>query len=649
MAPLESEIFAPIANGKRFLNHEASIRDFAAHSVVYQAIKVAIGLAPSSPHGPGPVVDPRFPPVLPPHISKGLGIVTKSPGPIGIIGAGAAGLYTAMILQSLGIEYEILEANDRIGGRLFTHRFNGEAGYTAPVGSPGRYDYFDVGAMRFPRIPFMTRVFDLFETLGIDKLLVEYHLSADNNLEYFNTMPPLNSTVTSVQAMDDYFRVSVPNGGTVPTDFIQQPVSFWTGQVYKHYKDLFAELDNEELTQVERLQIFQEAWKELITQDHHSTRSFMRAGLNGVQPYPGPVIEWLEMFDSATGLYDQAFVESVMDSLDFDWPYPAVSIPPKGESETQWFCIDGGSDHIAHEMARQLKHQPQINRRVTKIAEGPNGDIEVTVADEVRPRRYSQVISTVPLGCLAAIDIDGCNLLYSQKQAIRALKYDASTKIGIKFENRWWQDSAIMGEATIRGGTSSTDVPPRVCVYPSYGLDCEGAPGILLASYTWAQDALRVGSIVQSSAVGKSSSPLADDLLLELTLNNLSKMHDIPREKFGPVLDYYAHSFYHDEHARGAFALFGPGQFGHPGDQYSLFASIKAPAANGKFHIAGEATSVHHAWVLGSLNSAWRAVYNALIGQPVLQAQLIKQWGIPDEENEFYLHALSELALARYL
>ncbi|KAF8965478.1 hypothetical protein BDZ97DRAFT_1658957 [Flammula alnicola] len=549
-----------------------------------------------------------------------------------------------MILQSLGIEYEILEANDRFGGRLFTHRFNGSDGLHAPVGTPARYDYFDVGAMRFPDMPFMTRVFDLFDHIGIKKLLVDYKLSADNNLQYYNTVPPLNSTQSDIQAADDYFRVSVSKGGTVPDDFVKESVSYWTGRIYDRFKALFAELDTPNLPDEKRREIFARAWKELVSQDYHTTRSFMRAGLYGVPPYPGPVIEWLEMFDSATGLYDSAFVESVMDSLDFDWPYPHVT--PGPQKETPWFCIDGGSDHIAREMAKRLDNQPKLKHRVTKISESDLG-MEVTVSGELTPRQYSQVICTVPLGCLGGIDIDGCDLLYSQKQAVRALRYDASTKVGIKFQNRWWQDPSIMGNATIRGGQSSTDISPRTCVYPSYGLDCKEAPGILLASYTWAQDALRFGSIVDNAPV--TPSKLETNVLLELTLKSLSKMHGIPQEKFGPVLDHYAHSFYADPLARGAFALFGPGQFGHPNDQFSMFASIKAPAAHGKFHIAGEATSVHHAWVLGSLNSAWRAVYNSLIGQPELQEQLIKKWGIPDEENEVHLHALSELALARFL
>jgi hypothetical protein len=61
--------------------------------------------------------------------------VRNGPGPIkvGIIGAGAAGLYAGMIIDSFGpnsgIKYEILEIADGItrgvGGRLFTYKFPG--------------------------------------------------------------------------------------------------------------------------------------------------------------------------------------------------------------------------------------------------------------------------------------------------------------------------------------------------------------------------------------------------------------------------------------------------------------------------------------------------------------------------------------------
>lgn len=40
-----------------------------------------------------------------------------------ILGAGVAGLCTALILDSLDVEFEILEASDRVGGRPSTYKF----------------------------------------------------------------------------------------------------------------------------------------------------------------------------------------------------------------------------------------------------------------------------------------------------------------------------------------------------------------------------------------------------------------------------------------------------------------------------------------------------------------------------------------------
>ena len=275
-------------------------------------------------------------------------------------------------------------------------------------------------------------------------------------------------------------------------------------------------------------------------------------------------------------------------------------------------------------MVKGLEVKPLMRKSVTKIKGPLTGSMEVTYEDETGAQftqKYSQVISTVPLGCLQTIDTEEAGLLYSQREAIRSLQYDAATKVGIKFETRWWEDPSVMGgkDKVIRGGQSNTDKPIRVCVYPSYGLDCRGAPGVLLASYTWAQDARRFGSM---STVEQSTS---DKDLLKITLENLEKLHQIPRDKFGKVLNHKTHAYYNDSYTRGAFALFGPGQFGTPKDKTSLFASIKAPAAGGRFHIAGEATSVYRAWVLGALNSTRRAVFNALIRIPDKRKELIEK------------------------
>lgn len=57
---------------------------------------------------------------------------------------------TGDIPNMLFFKYQILESvgQERVGGRLFTYEFNGPR-------SP--HDYYDVGAMRFPKNPVMTR------------------------------------------------------------------------------------------------------------------------------------------------------------------------------------------------------------------------------------------------------------------------------------------------------------------------------------------------------------------------------------------------------------------------------------------------------------------------------------------------------------
>ena len=77
-------------------------------------------------------------------------------------------MYAALILDDLGIPYEILESRDRVGGRLYTHKFDNE------IGAP--YNYFDVGAMRFPEISSMARVFHLFDlpSLDVDSSVVDF-------------------------------------------------------------------------------------------------------------------------------------------------------------------------------------------------------------------------------------------------------------------------------------------------------------------------------------------------------------------------------------------------------------------------------------------------------------------------------------------
>ncbi|KAG8744805.1 hypothetical protein FRC11_013315, partial [Ceratobasidium sp. 423] len=67
---------------------------------------------------------------------------------IATTGAGVAGPHAATLLGK-HFKVDVYEANKRIGGQLFTHKF--ESDNPIRTREPGGdYDYFDVGAMRFP-------------------------------------------------------------------------------------------------------------------------------------------------------------------------------------------------------------------------------------------------------------------------------------------------------------------------------------------------------------------------------------------------------------------------------------------------------------------------------------------------------------------
>lgn len=85
-----------------------------------------------------------------------------------------------------------------------------------------------------------------------------------------------------------------------------------------------------------------------------------------------------------------------------------------------------------------------------------------------------------------------------------------------------------------------------------------------------------------------------------------------------------------DDYSSGAFALFAPGQF------RSLYPHLVRPHADSRFHIVGEAASANHAWIVGSIESAYRGVWCFLERFQCydLQDKMAKEFGyIPELET----------------
>lgn len=137
---------------------------------------------------------------------------------------------------------------------------------------------------------------------------------------------------------------------------------------------------------------------------------------------------------------------------------------------------------------------PNSHKR-QKISDRP---VEIKMTNEntetwkEETEHFSAVFNTASLACMRLMDLREAGLSRTQLDAIRSLHYDSSTKVAIEFDNPWW-----ITKCGIAGGSASTDLPIRTCVYPSYNLDATGK-AILLCSYAWAQDAQRIGALVDN-------------------------------------------------------------------------------------------------------------------------------------------------------
>lgn len=203
---------------------------------------------------------------------------------------------------------------------------------------------------------------------------------------------------------------------------------------------------------------------------------------------------------------------------------------------------------------------------------------------------------------------------WGTKQAIRALNYGSSCKVAIKFKTPWWQ---LAPYNINKGGLARTDLPLRVCVYPSYNIQSREnpdwdpeKPSVLLCSYTWGQDASRLGALITPD------SPAGEQELKKVALHNLALLHASGPDDYQYTLDklneqyvtHHAYDWYKDENMAGAFAYFGPGQFSN------MWQEIIKPNAFGRLYMIGEAASAHHGWIVGALESVVRAVFIMLKG-----------------------------------
>ena len=446
---------------------------------------------------------------------------TERPKKILIVGAGMAGLCAAYELLRAGHDPLVLEGKSRVGGRIETVREPFEEGL-----------YAEAGAMRIPAAHTLTMHYVNHFGLGTSPFTM-------GNREAYYYLCGQRYRGHDVYA----------DPGCLGYEVAEQERGKTAAQLWNDALGPILALLNEK---------GEDAWPEIIGEyDHYSTREFLEES-----GWSEGAIEMFGLLENQESRMNASFVELLLADV--------------GGVFKNMVQLDGGMDHLPRAFLPTLKDRIRFGANVVALDQSDSG---VTVHYQTPAGRTSvtgdYAILTVPFSVLRHVEVLQ-PFSRPKQRAIRQLRYDASAKIFMQCRRRFWEeDDGIVGGGTI------TDLAIRNLYYPEHGR--ETGRGVLLASYTWSEDAQRWGSLAPSERYAQA-------------LENVAHIHP-------QIADEYeagASKMWHDDpFACGAFALFDPGQ------TTLLHEAIIAP--EGRIHFAGEHASLTHRWIQGSIESALRA------------------------------------------
>ncbi|XP_053546564.1 L-amino-acid oxidase [Bombina bombina] len=350
---------------------------------------------------------------------------TKNPKHIVIVGAGISGLTAAKVLEDAGHKITIVEASERIGGRILT--FRNKNGW-----------YAELGAMRIPNFHKIVLAYIAKFDLILSEF-VEYNL---------NTWYAVNNKLLRTYAGDEN------------PDLMGY-------EVMEHEKKKSAE------------QLFQESLSKIV----EDLKAFNYSCERMFEKYDSYTVK--EYFLREANLSREA-VRMMGDLLNIEcFMYLSLTEMLYFQSDisdnVKYHEIVGGLDNLPRAFYQRLHSTIYLNSPVFEISQTKD-DVSVLFNKQQKLLniRADFVLLTTTAKAAQVIHFHP-PLSATKYEALRAIHYSGSTKVYLSFRERFWEEQGIYG------GKSVTDHPSRFIYYPSHNF-FNTTGSIILASYTWSDD-----------------------------------------------------------------------------------------------------------------------------------------------------------------
>ncbi len=362
-----------------------------------------------------------------------------------ILGAGVAGMVAALELRRAGYKVQVLEYNDRVGGRSWT--LKGGDSFTELGGatqtcqfSPG--NYINPGPWRIPHHHHGLMHYCHELGVALEPFMQLNYSAYCHNTKAFGGKPQRYATIQA----DYYGHVSELLAKAVNQQALGDALTKEDGEILLQSLKNWGALDKD-----------YRYVKGPASSDRRGWDKRPTGGLDAA-PIPSEPLSIETVLRS--GLW-----RNVSGSLNFDH-HNAIFQPV------------GGMEQIAKGFERKVGDLVRLNSKVTGIRQDAKG-VTVAYTDTKTGAKMTAkadyCLCTIPLSVLSPIEM---NVGPELAAAIHAVPYRPGLKVGLEFKRRFWEQ-----DEQIYGGITTTDLPISQISYPSSNYGSPG-PGVLLAAYS---------------------------------------------------------------------------------------------------------------------------------------------------------------------